>query len=165
MNKCEKLAKHRLHPVSMLYFMVTVVKESFSFIWVFPLIVLYVQQHINEQISPLTIGIVSVTVLLMLFLIVVVLRWRSFTYEIHEQAIYIESGLFVTKKRWVTPDRIQSIDSTVRVYDHFFSTRTLTIELAGGEESSISPEKKKSASVGFWERKPETSPLIRLESP
>lgn len=137
MNKSEKVVKHRLHPVSMLYFMVTVVKESFSFIWLFPLIVLYVHQHISEQISPLAIGIVSVVVLLMLFLIVVVLRWRSFTYEIHEQAIYIESGLFVTKKRWVTPDRIQSIDSTVRVYDHFFSTRTLTIELAGGEESSI----------------------------
>jgi putative membrane protein len=73
----------------------------------------------------------------MLFLVIATLKWRAVTYQIHEKAIYIESGLFVTKKRWGQPDRIQSIDSTVHVCDHLFSTRTLTIEIAGGEESSI----------------------------
>ncbi|MDQ0227668.1 PH domain-containing protein [Metabacillus niabensis] len=137
MNKSEKLRNHRLHPISILYFIVTAIKESVSYIWVFPLLVLLVHKQISEHISPFMIIFVTVTFLILLFIVIAILKWQSFTYRIIDGAIYIESGLFVINKRWVHPERIQSIDSTVRVYDHIFSTRTLTIELAGGEESSI----------------------------
>ncbi|WP_216701191.1 PH domain-containing protein [Priestia filamentosa] len=137
MNKSDKLTIHRLHPISILYFMVAAIKESLSFIWVFPLIVLFVHEKIGDQISTWIINVTAGSLIIFLLLVVAGLKWRAFTYQIQEKGIYIETGVFVTKKRWVTSDRIQSLDSTVRVYDHLFSTRTLTIELAGGKESSI----------------------------
>ena len=136
MNKSETLIKHRLHPVSILYFVMIAIKESLSFIWLVPLLVLFINK-LGSHIPGFIIMIAFSSLLIIAFFIIGVLRWRAFSYQIHEKAIYIESGLFVTKKSWVQPDRIQSVDSTVRVYDHVFSTRTLTIELAGGDESSI----------------------------
>ncbi|MED1221137.1 PH domain-containing protein [Bacillus paralicheniformis] len=136
MNKSDTLIKHRLHPVSVLYFIATAIKESFSFIWLFPLLVLCIHK-LGGDIPAFLINITLGSCLIMSFFVIGVLKWRSFTYQIHEKAIYVESGLLVVKKRWVQPDRIQSIDSAIRVYDHLFSTRTLTIELAGGEESGI----------------------------
>lgn len=44
MNKSDTLIKHRLHPVSVLYFIATAIKESFSFIWLFPLLVLCIHK-------------------------------------------------------------------------------------------------------------------------
>ncbi|MED1613216.1 PH domain-containing protein [Bacillus paranthracis] len=136
MNKSRE-NNQRLHPVSILYFIVMAIKESLSFLWLFPLLVLLVHKQIGDQISTVQIGVIVSVFLITLFLTVGILKWKSFTYEFHEKAIYIQSGLSVIKKRWVTSDRIQSIDSTIRVYDYFFSTLTLTIELAGGDESSI----------------------------
>ncbi|MEW9910290.1 PH domain-containing protein [Bacillus pacificus] len=136
MNK-SKNKNQQLHPVSILYFIVVAIKESLSYIWLFPLLVLLVHKQMGNQISTVKIGVIVSVFLIMMFLIVGILKWKSFIYEIQEKAIYIQSGLIMIKKKWVTPDRIQSIDSTIRVYDHFFSTLTLTIELAGGDESSI----------------------------
>ena len=136
MNKSETLIKHRLHPVSILYFVMIAIKESLSFIWLVPLLVLFIHK-LGSHIPAFIINIALGSLLIIAFFIIGVLKWRAFTYQIHEKAIYVESGLLVVKKRWVQPDRIQSIDSTIRVYDHLFSTRTLTIELAGGDESSI----------------------------
>ncbi|QHZ47988.1 PH domain-containing protein [Bacillus sp. NSP9.1] len=135
MNKSEKLIKH-LHPISILYFMMKAGKESLSFIWLYPLLILLIHKQLGSQIPALIIGVFLVIFLMMVLIMIGVLRWRAFTYQIREKSIYIEYGLFIVKKRWVQPDRIQSIDSTVRLYDHLFSTRTLTIELAGGDESS-----------------------------
>lgn len=44
MNKSDTLIKHRLHPVSVLYFIATAIKEFFSFIWLFPLLVLCIHK-------------------------------------------------------------------------------------------------------------------------
>ncbi|SEN71015.1 putative membrane protein [Lihuaxuella thermophila] len=52
MSMSEKLTRHRLHPISILYFIVAAVKKSLSFIWVFPLLVLFIHQEIDKQIPP-----------------------------------------------------------------------------------------------------------------
>jgi putative membrane protein len=129
-------SKH-LHPASIFYFIVAAAYESLSYIWVFPLLVLFIQGKMNDHISSVFIGVVTCVFLALMFLVIAFLKWRAFTYVIGDKAIYIQSGLFVTKKRWITPDRIQSIDSTIRINDHLFSTQTLTIELAGTDEGSI----------------------------
>ncbi|KTD85182.1 hypothetical protein UQ64_21315 [Paenibacillus etheri] len=137
MSKSKNNKNKHLHPASILYFIVTAAKESVSFIWIFPLLVLFVHEQMSDQIPTVVIGVVACGFLLMMFLVIAFLKWRAFTYEIGDKVIYIRSGLFVIKKRWVTPDRIQSIDSTIRIYDHLLSTRSLTLELAGADEASI----------------------------
>ncbi|WP_242450805.1 hypothetical protein [Priestia endophytica] len=98
MNKSDKLTIHRLHPISILYFIIAAIKESLSFIWIFPLIVLFVHEKIGDQISTLMINVTAGSLIILLFLVAAGLKWRAFTYQIQEKGIYIETGVVVTKK-------------------------------------------------------------------
>lgn len=97
MNK-SKNKNQQLHPVSILYFIVVAIKESLSYIWLFPLLVLLVHKQMGNQISTVKIGVIVSVFLIMMFLIVGILKWKSFIYEIQEKAIYIQSGLIMIKK-------------------------------------------------------------------
>lgn len=125
---------NRLHPVSMLYFAVSSLKESLSYTWVIPLLFVLFKSKSSQ--SPWFIA-AAVLLLLLVILSVGWLRWKSFVYQVNPGSIYIKSGIWVKKERWITPERVQSVDSTVRVYDRLFHTMTLTLEAAGGEKSGM----------------------------
>lgn len=127
----------RLHPISILYFIVVAVREAFSHIWLFPVIVIVANKVFGENVSVIIVGIVVAVVTLITILIIGVIRWNLFGYVIHEDNIYVQTGIVNKKQRWISADRIHSINTSVRLYDRIFSTHTLLIELASAEDSSI----------------------------
>ncbi|WP_258208502.1 PH domain-containing protein [Paenibacillus radicibacter] len=128
---------NRLHPVSILYFVVMALKESRSYIWIIPLGLLWIKKWFGHEVNQVVVFIVVAFILLGIFVLIGRKKWRNFTYQVNENSIYIKSGVLVKKERWITPDRLHSIDSTIRAYDRIFNTITLTMEVAGGEDSSV----------------------------
>lgn len=132
MNK----SKH-LHPVSILYFTVVMMKAILSQIWIVAVIVILNYKDVDSIIRVLYIFLSVLILLLVVAIILGVLRWKSFVYEIHEDSIFVKSGMINVKKVFISADRIHSMNTSIRLYDRIFSTHTLLIELASGEDSSI----------------------------
>lgn len=127
----------RLHPISIIYFVVKSLKESYSYSWTVPIILLFIRKSFDKDLNIVWFFVVAILILAAVLLTVGILRWKSFMYQVNSDSIYIKSGIFVKKERWITPERLQSIDSTIRTYDRIFKTITLTLEVAGGEDSSV----------------------------
>lgn len=127
----------RLHPISILYFLVVAIKETFSHLWLFPIIVIVVNKIFGDGISIILIGVVVVILTIITILMIGVIRWYLFGYVIEEDSIFLQTGIMNKKQRWISADRIHSINTSIRLYDRIFSTHTLLIELASAEDSSI----------------------------
>ncbi|MBD5011336.1 PH domain-containing protein, partial [Xanthomonas citri pv. citri] len=61
-----------------------------------------------------------------------IIKWRRFTYRIEDDEFRIEEGLFVTKKRYISIDRIQTMNTSAGLVQQIFKLVKLQIETAGG---------------------------------
>lgn len=127
----------RLHLISIFYFIVVAIKETLSNFWLFPIIVFGLDEILSNKISIFTIGLVIAVLTLLIILIIGIVRWYLFGYVIHEDSIFLQTGIVNKKQTWISADRIHSINTSIRLYDRIFSTHTLLIELASAEDSSI----------------------------
>lgn len=129
-------SKH-LHPISILYFTVVMMKAILSQIWIVAVIVVLNYKGFDSITRVLYIFLSVLMLLLVVAIVLGVLRWKSFVYEIYEDSIFVKTGIMNVKKRFISADRIHSVNTSIRLYDRMFSTHTLLIELASGEDSSI----------------------------
>ncbi len=82
---------------------------------------------------------VWVLVILGLLLIMVAasfLSWYRFTYRIEGDELRIESGIFIRKKRYISKNRIQSIDLTAGVIHRLFGLVKVEVQTAGSDNSA-----------------------------
>ncbi|MED4956728.1 PH domain-containing protein [Paenibacillus macerans] len=122
----------RLHPVSILYFLAHSGKELAGLLPLIPVGIVLIRRFFGREISgPMAISAVILVAAVSL-ISVSWLRWRSFTYRVEQGVLYIEYGLWVTKKIWISKQRVQSLDTSVNLYDRFFGLVRLQVETAGG---------------------------------
>src|SRR5699024_8368307 len=82
-------------------------------------------------------GLAAFLIILLAFSVA---SWYRFTYRIAGDELRIEYGIFIRKKRYISKNRIQSIDLTAGVIHRLFNLVKVQIETAGsgsGAEASL----------------------------
>ncbi|GAA0431598.1 PH domain-containing protein [Lentibacillus halophilus] len=124
----------RLHPAAILFNLIKTVRELFVVI-----IAGSISFWDNWLIFvPITAGF------LILFLIIAILTWYRYTYRVENNELRIEYGILIRKKRFISKNRIQSIDLTSGVIHRIFGLTKVQIETAGtgtDAEASLSAVK------------------------
>ncbi|WP_026908580.1 PH domain-containing protein [Paucisalibacillus globulus] len=120
----------RLHPATMIFNLVMALRSTI-FIFVLIFVTLY-DTHLFYAILA--------AVLLVGFLFLgSFLSWSRFTYRIEGEELRLEYGILVRKKRYISKNRIQSIDLTQNVLHRIFKLAKVEIETAGtGAEAEAS---------------------------
>ncbi|HLR52218.1 MAG TPA: PH domain-containing protein [Candidatus Avamphibacillus sp.] len=117
----------RLHPVTVFFNILQFLKE-----FALPIIIgLFTFQGKALGIFLLIIG--AVFILILPFSIA---SWYRFTYRVEEDELRIEHGIFIRKKRYISKNRIQSIDLTQSVIHRIFKLVKVKIETASSGEGA-----------------------------
>ena len=77
-------------------------------------------------------------VLLIVFFITGIIKWKRFEYWFEDDELRIEYGLFVKKKRYIPFDRIQSLDYTEGILHRPFKLVKVKVETAGSSSAKKS---------------------------
>ncbi|MCQ6559572.1 PH domain-containing protein [Paenibacillus mendelii] len=120
--------KHRLHPVSLVFFIAKTAKDL-----VYPLIAFLVSTVFRDGVNWLWVAGGAGLFLLLLFLLAW-LNWYRFVYVIDRGSLLVEHGIWVRKKVWISGDRVQSVDSTAGLLHRPFGLVKLQVETAGGKK-------------------------------
>ncbi|MUK89722.1 PH domain-containing protein [Ornithinibacillus sp. L9] len=113
---------HRLHPATILFNFIRTIRES---------IFLIILGFITFKGESFLYFSLVLSALVVLFITISVLSWYRFTYRIVEDELRIEYGIFIRKKRFISKNRIQSIDLTAGVIHRLFKLVKVQIETAG----------------------------------
>ncbi|MDZ7771324.1 MAG: PH domain-containing protein [Balneolaceae bacterium] len=122
----------RQHPVAALAKVVDIIRQNFLTI----LIVVVAGGTSDEAIWNL-VGLGGVAVVLLVW---GVLDWLRFTYRVEEGELRIHQGVFVRKKLYLTPERIQVINITSGLVQRMFGLVAVEVKTAGAssKEARIS---------------------------
>lgn len=121
----------RLHPAAIIFNFIRILKEGIYAI---------VIGFITFRGLSFVYFILVLIALLILLIGISVLTWYRFTYRIEEDELRIEYGVFIRKKRYISKNRIQSIDLTAGIIHRIFKLVKVEIETAGsgsGAEGSL----------------------------
>ncbi|MEC5424694.1 PH domain-containing protein [Virgibacillus sp. C22-A2] len=114
--------QQRLHPAAILFNFVRVIKEALFAV---------VLGFITLRDGPLFYFILIGSIIILLLVIFSILSWYRFTYRVEGDELRIEYGIFIRKKRYISKNRIQSIDLTAGVIHRVFKLVQVQIETAG----------------------------------
>ncbi|WP_175559350.1 PH domain-containing protein [Sediminibacillus albus] len=64
------------------------------------------------------------------------LSWYRFTYRVEEEELRIEYGLLIRKKRYISKNRIQSIDLTAGIIHRLFGLVRVEVQTAGSDNAA-----------------------------
>lgn len=123
--------KQRLHPAAIFFTLIKTFKEIIFTIgiWFFAL-----------KDSSLVFFVIGTCAIILVALLFSILSWYKYTYRVEDGELRIEYGIFVRKKRYISKNRIQSIDLTQSVVHRIFKLAKVNIETAGsgtGTEASL----------------------------
>lgn len=122
----------RQHPVAALAKVVDIIRQNFLTI----LIVVVAGGTSDEAVWNL-VGLGGVAVVLLVW---GVLDWLRFTYRVEDGELRIHQGIFVRKKLYLTPERIQVINITSGLVQRIFGLVAVEVKTAGAssKEAQIS---------------------------
>ncbi|SFB38810.1 putative membrane protein [Lentibacillus halodurans] len=125
----------RLHPAAIIFNLIKTVRE-----FLFAIILGF----ITFRDESLVYFVLIVAGLLVIFITGNVLTWYRYTYRVEDNELRIEYGVFIRKKRYISKNRIQSIDLTSGVIHRILKLTKVQIETAGtgmSAEASLSAVK------------------------
>lgn len=124
--------RFKLHWVTAIISVLKTAKEA-----IIPLLVLVFANGLNDTgkwyLDYLTFMIFGV--LIIIFFITGLIKWKRFVYWFEDDELRIEYGLFVKKKRYIPFDRIQSLDYTEGILHRPLNLVKVKVETAGGSAS------------------------------
>ncbi|MFB4168123.1 PH domain-containing protein [Virgibacillus sp. JSM 102003] len=126
----------RLHPAAIFFNFIRVLRESLFAV---------VLGFITFKDDSLFYFILITSGIFILMLTFSILSWYRYTYRIEDEELRIEYGIFIRKKRYISKNRIQSIDLTSGVIHRIFKLTKVQIETAGssnGAEASLKAVKR-----------------------
>lgn len=133
------MSKQRLHPIAIFFNLLTGVKEFYF------AIILGLITFRGQSLFYFSLVLLAMIVLLLLYSF---FSWYRFTYQIDGDELQIEHGIFIRKQRYISKNRIQSIDLTASVVHRLFKLVKVQVDTASsgdGAEASLSAVK---ASIG-----------------
>lgn len=141
-------ANRRLHPVSILYFLIHSGKELAGLLPLIPFCIFLIHRVFGKEIDRIVLTACVIAAAAVMLIVFAWLRWRRFVYRVEDGVLYMEHGLWVRRKLWITKERIQSLNITVSLYDRMFGLVRLEMETSGVKMS------RRPCSVRFLPRKP-----------
>ena len=126
--------RYKLHWITALIEVLKTLKEM-----IFPLVVLVFANGFQDSGTGkwywdyLTFIIFGV--LIIVFFITGIIKWKRFVYWFEDDELRIEYGLFVKKKRYIPFHRIQSLDYTEGILHRPLKLVKVKVETAGGADS------------------------------
>ncbi|TYP74079.1 PH domain-containing protein [Paenibacillus methanolicus] len=118
-------AGRRLHPVSMLYFIGKGMKELYGWLPLIPVLALSAPKVFGPGANRLAVASVLAGIAVLALLAMAWVRWRKFVYRIDANGVYVEHGLWIQNRLWITKESVQSLDVKTAVYDRQFRLVTL----------------------------------------
>src|SRR5690625_5694512 len=117
----------RLHPTTIFF-------NFFQFLKEFALpIILGFFTFRGQALFYLLVILVAIFIINLVFSIA---SWYRFTYRVEDEELRIEHGIFIRKKRYISINRIQSINLTQSVFHRIFKLVKVQVETAGGGEGA-----------------------------
>lgn len=144
----------RLHPLSVIFQFVFAIRQS-----IFGIIAGYFALKNISIIYFLGFGLF----ILLLTIVFSVLGWFRFTYRIENEELRIEHGIFIRKKRYISKNRIQSIDLTANVFHRLFGLVKVEIQTAGSSAEAEASLDALSRAEGEYLRKELKANVIKPE--
>lgn len=123
--------KRRLHPATIFFTLIKTFKELIFTIGI---------SFFALKDFGLMYFLVGTCAIIAVILLFNTLSWYKYTYWVEDAELRIEYGIFVRKKRYISKNRIQSIDLTQSVVHRLFKLVKVNIETAGsglGTEASL----------------------------
>jgi putative membrane protein len=112
----------RLHPAAIFFNITRSLRE---------IIFLFILGFITFREQGILYFFMAVLVILLLIIVFQTLAWYRFTYRVEENELRIEYGILIRRKRYISKNRIQSIDLTAGVVHRIFKLVKVQIETAG----------------------------------
>ncbi|MCO4851914.1 PH domain-containing protein [Bacillus vallismortis] len=148
----------RLHPAAVILNLGHTIIQTIKNI-ILPFFFVYI---VNSNNTVRFYGAIALGVLFIWLVAASIIKWRKFTYRIEDDEFRIEEGLFVTKKRYISIDRIQTMNTSAGVIQQIFKLVKLQIETAGGGKeaeavlSAISVEEAERIKEAVFKKKAKT---------
>ncbi|WP_246231619.1 PH domain-containing protein [Sporosarcina jiandibaonis] len=129
--------RYKLHWITALIEVLKTLKEM-----IFPLIVLIFANGFQDSGTGKWywdyLSFIILGVLIIVFFITGIIKWKRFVYWFEDDELRIEYGLFVKKKRYIPFHRIQSLDYTEGILHRPLKLVKVKVETAGGADISKS---------------------------
>ena len=118
--------KARLHPVAIILNTLKILKDAFL-----PFLAII---FIGDADDGWWINVIMAALYMAASTISGFVKWLTFFYHIENDGIHIHSGAFIKKKRYISFERIHSIDLTEGLLQRLFGLVKLTIDTAGSSD-------------------------------
>ncbi|NGP46256.1 PH domain-containing protein [Bacillaceae bacterium SIJ1] len=118
------MSRKRLHPLHILFSLLKGVREM-----LFPFIAVIL---FGQSIWVLW-GVLAVVVI---GLLTSVIGWWRFTYAVEDAQLHITQGLIIRKNRYISREKIHSLDISQNILHQWFNLVKLQIETAGGKDEA-----------------------------
>ncbi|WP_240452174.1 PH domain-containing protein [Virgibacillus sp. YIM 98842] len=112
----------RLHPAAVFFNLIKSLRE---------MIFLFILGFITFREQGFLYFLMVAFFIVILMILFHALAWYRFTYRVEENELRIEYGIFIRRKRYISKNRIQSIDLTAGVIHRIFKLVKVQIETAG----------------------------------
>jgi len=112
----------RMHPAAIFFDLVKSLRE---------MVFLFVLGFITFREQGFLYFLMVALFIILLMIIFKTIAWYRFTYSVEENELRIEYGIFIRRKRYISKNRIQSIDLTAGVIHRIFKLVKVQIETAG----------------------------------
>lgn len=120
----------RVHPISMF---IDFISDAVAMIKNF-IIPFFVLIFVNSNSSIRFYAFIILGVLLLWKAVSTVLAWRRFTYRMEEDEFRVESGVITKKKKYISLERIQTVNTSEGIFQRIFGLVRVQIETAGGTD-------------------------------
>ncbi|MEK3938131.1 PH domain-containing protein [Bacillus sp. FSL R5-0431] len=120
----------RVHPISMF---IDFISDAVSMIKNF-IIPFFVLIFVNSNSSIRFYAFIILGVLLLWKAVSTVLAWRRFTYRMEDDEFRVESGVITKKKKYISLERIQTVNTSEGIFQRIFGLVRVQIETAGGTD-------------------------------
>lgn len=121
-------SSQKLHPVSIVFTFFRLLKDLFI-----PLLFSVVALFRDLNFETLWIRVLALAGLLLILVAYSIITWYRYTYRVVENELRIEHGVFVRKKRYISKNRIQSIDLSAGPLHRIFGLVRVDIQTAGSD--------------------------------
>ncbi|MFA1822574.1 PH domain-containing protein [Virgibacillus oceani] len=112
----------RMHPAAILFDLIKSLRE---------MVFLFILGFVTFRDQGFLYFLMVVLFIVLLMIIFKTIAWYRFTFSVEENELRIEYGIFIRRKRYISKNRIQSIDLTAGVVHRIFKLVKVQIETAG----------------------------------
>jgi len=121
----------RQHPISILFFIVKIVKDM-----IYPFIAFALSTALRDDVHPLLFW-GGVAVFTAAVIVLGTLAWFRYVYRLAANVMHVEHGLIIRKRLTIPRDRVQSVDTSAGIVQRLFGVQKLVIETAGSRKPEV----------------------------